>query len=724
MENLFRRGTILLFLVLFCFPLLLGCPPPSSNNGPTNTLPAAAFAMNKTSGEAPLIVQFEDKSSPGTSSITSWSWSFGDSASGSANTGAFQNPGHTFNNPGTYSVKLTVNTAHGSDSVTKQITVTASSGLSAVVSQDIRVVDEISTMTLDSVSGSDYTFTYSGNGVTPIQQGDILVGTDGDGYLRRVSSVKSIVVKKNGTKTATVATEFCSLNEAVETGTLELDAQIQFTEADFEKSGLTMAKEGTTLIDLSGITLYDANGLSVTIPTGTVDFAPAMDVAVEISGWEVSYAKAAGAGTLSLDFSVLVEADHTVTVAPDDVMLLPPVKMHFAGSVGPIPVKGAVELSFAGGLSVAIPSTCSVEAGFISAADIVVGGEFTNNPSPTLTDISSLSLNASGYGPVWTYEAVAHVRIYVKPQLQVSFYGVAGPFIGAEPYVNYDMQVLPTLTAAGLTAGFDACLDFPLGILSADWLTGTWELSVEGPSYTLFEWTDEPGTPDLTADTTSVSLDSSNTSATVTVSNAGDGTLSWTVSSSDPAVTVTPSSYTGNSKPVTISIDDFTESHTVYLTFTNYDDSSDTVNVTVSVTGNTGGGPSETETIMLPGNVPLEMVRIEPGTFLMGRYSGEQDSTSREDPRHQVTLTQGFWMGKYELTKAQWEAVMGTAPWSGQPYVLDDPNSPAVYVSWNNSQAFIAELNSLTGKSFRLPTEAEWEYTCRAGTTTRFYWGG
>jgi formylglycine-generating enzyme required for sulfatase activity len=66
---------------------------------------------------------------------------------------------------------------------------------------------------------------------------------------------------------------------------------------------------------------------------------------------------------------------------------------------------------------------------------------------------------------------------------------------------------------------------------------------------------------------------------------------------------------------------------------------------------------------------------------------------------------------------------MGTTPWSGQINVLDDPDSPAVYVSWKHAQSFITVLNSLTGKTFGLPSEAGWEYACRAGTTTRFYWG-
>jgi formylglycine-generating enzyme required for sulfatase activity len=128
------------------------------------------------------------------------------------------------------------------------------------------------------------------------------------------------------------------------------------------------------------------------------------------------------------------------------------------------------------------------------------------------------------------------------------------------------------------------------------------------------------------------------------------------------------------------------------------------------------------ETIMLPGEVPLEMVWIEPGIFMMGCYTDEQDSYTNEEPQHEVTVS-GFWMGKYEVTKAQWEAVMGTKPWLGQDHVIDNPYSPAVYVSWIHAKEFITELNSYTGKTFRLPSDAEWEYACRAGTTTRFYWG-
>ena len=110
---------------------------------------------------------------------------------------------------------------------------------------------------------------------------------------------------------------------------------------------------------------------------------------------------------------------------------------------------------------------------------------------------------------------------------------------------------------------------------------------------------------------------------------------------------------------------------------------------------------------------------------MMGATADEQDSNADgfEKPQHQVTLTQGFWMGKYELTKAQWTAVMGTTPWLGQANVLNDPDSSATYISWNLAQSFITTLNNYTGLTFRLPSEAQWEYAARAGTTTRFFWG-
>ena len=113
----------------------------------------------------------------------------------------------------------------------------------------------------------------------------------------------------------------------------------------------------------------------------------------------------------------------------------------------------------------------------------------------------------------------------------------------------------------------------------------------------------------------------------------------------------------------------------------------------------------------------IEMVWVPPGTFSMGSPSSEEDRDS-DETQHRVTLTKGFWMGKYEVTQAQWRAVMGS-----NPSKFSGSNLPVEQVSWNDCQDFIRKLNAKGQGTFRLPTEAEWEYACRAGTTTPYFWG-
>jgi formylglycine-generating enzyme required for sulfatase activity len=137
-------------------------------------------------------------------------------------------------------------------------------------------------------------------------------------------------------------------------------------------------------------------------------------------------------------------------------------------------------------------------------------------------------------------------------------------------------------------------------------------------------------------------------------------------------------------------------------------------------------GPDNKSVIIdLPGlpdqAIKLTMVRIEPGMFIMGAPLNERGRRDSNDwPPHQVTITKPFYMGKFEVTQAQWEAVMGSDSHRSKYRGKDKPVGK---VSWSNCQEFIEKLNELRIGRFRLPTEAEWEYACRAGTTTRFSFG-
>ncbi len=127
---------------------------------------------------------------------------------------------------------------------------------------------------------------------------------------------------------------------------------------------------------------------------------------------------------------------------------------------------------------------------------------------------------------------------------------------------------------------------------------------------------------------------------------------------------------------------------------------------------------THTETIK---GVRIEMVRIPAGKFMMGSPDSEAGRQADEGPRHEVTISHSFYMGKYEVTQAQWRAVamlpkvkIGLKP---DPSQFKGENRPVDSVSWEEAVEFCERISRAAGKEYRLPTEAEWEYSCRAGTT-------
>ena len=124
-----------------------------------------------------------------------------------------------------------------------------------------------------------------------------------------------------------------------------------------------------------------------------------------------------------------------------------------------------------------------------------------------------------------------------------------------------------------------------------------------------------------------------------------------------------------------------------------------------------GGGASATE---------MEMVKVEAGTFIMGRTAGQTQGPYDLWNSHEVTLTKDFYIGKYEVTQKQWKELMGSVPAGCKAYGEGD-NMPINDISMSAILEFISKLNEKTGKTFRLPTEAEWEYAARGGKQSNGY---
>ena len=122
----------------------------------------------------------------------------------------------------------------------------------------------------------------------------------------------------------------------------------------------------------------------------------------------------------------------------------------------------------------------------------------------------------------------------------------------------------------------------------------------------------------------------------------------------------------------------------------------------------------------LPQNIILEMMEIPAGVFLMGSSERENEKRENETPQHKVNL-QSFYLGKFPVTQAQWLAVMKILPTIPENFRAD--NLPVVNVWLEKAIEFCAKLSALTGEQFYLPSEAQWEYACRAGTTTPFSFG-
>ena len=151
----------------------------------------------------------------------------------------------------------------------------------------------------------------------------------------------------------------------------------------------------------------------------------------------------------------------------------------------------------------------------------------------------------------------------------------------------------------------------------------------------------------------------------------------------------------------------------------------------VDAGGEGGEGPPPAAAAKLPNQrvldlgagVRMKLVLVRAGTFMMGAPTMERGRRGDEGPLHAVVLTRAFYIGVTEVTQSQWRAVMGSAPWQGKALVKEGDDCAATWVSWRDATSFCEQMSVKCQCRAGLPTEAQWEYACRAGHPSRFCYG-
>ena len=185
---------------------------------------------------------------------------------------------------------------------------------------------------------------------------------------------------------------------------------------------------------------------------------------------------------------------------------------------------------------------------------------------------------------------------------------------------------------------------------------------------------------------------------------------SWTITSDQPWCTVSSTSGSGNGT-ITVSVQENSSLDSRSATIT-----VKTGNITQTISVSQAGVVNQNIKSFSVNGVSFKMIRVEGGTFTMGATSEQgSDARSDEKPTHSVTLST-YYMGETEVTQELWQAIMGS-----NPSYFSGVQKPVDSVSWTDCQNFITRMNSLTGMNFRLPTEAEWEFSARGGNSSRGY---
>jgi len=594
------------------------------------------------------------------------------------------------------------------------------------LSDDAYVIEETDSFSYSEKEDSTYTFNYTGV-VPEITVGKIIAGkiikndTLKGGYLRRVSSIDTLdeVLK--------IETEFASLSEAVEHGEIDTTFQLTISQNNMLRSGrhelatmqMVHAAEGVSVtdygIDLSGVTLYSGSAegfdLDVTITDGEISFEPLFSFGGKIEWFKLTEFHTTAGGELSFDCNI--QATSTGELEYSKEKTIASFRHYAYQQIGPLPVVEKITLSFIAGFDLNSNGEIDVQSGFESSYGLELGARYNQDWSPSWQEVWEPNGNFVVLPIIWNQSTGVTLQGYVKARIDVELYTVTGPYMEGKPYLEFDANIQTVPESSwnwDLYAGVIGALGFQVSIL---------DYELADFNKPLVDWR------------RTIASGSNENAPTVSIISPDDGS---TFSSGDMII------FEGEAEDPQDGI--LSGSDLVWTsdkdgqigTGSSLDASGLSVNqhiITLTASDSHGNTGSDIITITVYSSSNDDFTLIPAGTFTMGSPTDEPGRYNNES-QHQVTLTKGFYMSKYEVTEEWWYEVMGGTPTTSQ--------YPKIYVSWQEAIEFCNELSIIEGytpvytingpegdvtwnqiaNGYRLPTEAEWEYACRATTTMAF----
>jgi formylglycine-generating enzyme required for sulfatase activity len=584
-------------------------------------------------------------------------------------------------------------------------------------------------LTLVSTIGDDFTLTYSGS--CCLTNGMVLMNADPYvGYTRTVVSFTDYPASN----TVVALTRPTLLAEALQAGTLTSSSLVQLTNstggpAQAKGSALTKDFPLQYTVPLGKVLYQDADGFLLETTSGSQLILNAtLQLAGNFQGGRLSAFQAQVIGSASVKLDVHAKASASKTWSDTIPLLTPaPTTRYYLLAAGWWPVWVDVKFEVNALYSATFDAAAEASTG-VNAVKTITLGKKWSAASGWQDIFDNPPVDFSFSTPTWQVQGTADVVATLQPKVTVLVYSAAGVEADLDPYLELtgSVQANPYQWDLGLYAGLDAKVGLDLKVWDKSWGELPSLPLTLIPKQTLWHASGPPSQatpPQITVQPQSQTV-SAGSSASFSVQAQGSAPLSYRWYKNGLYLTDdTRITGSGSSALRIGSVQ-----------------SSDAGGYQVRVSNQAGSVNSGNAVLTVPAPRPPppspRMAWIPPGTFVMGSPTSEAERFA-DETQHTVTLTKGFYMGKYAVTQGEYLALMGNNPsyFTTRDYngnlISPDLNRPVDGVSWDDATSYCAQLTAQeqaagrlpSGWVYRLPTESEREYACRAGTTTAFHYG-